>query len=282
MSGNLAEQVYSVSEFYTSLEDSVVETIGEKQWSAMRSCEAKYDQLPMTDFGNVKFSDNVWYTNREGTQFNWDQALLPMKQNFPLILLMKLSAYHRVQVQKYSSSSPCNSLVSFIKVWSRILGREHILSAKVNHPFVPAEVITRDKFHTLCAEAVEQKDIASIGLLNSWTNILKLPEHIFKDVPFLRFNFQVPWHKIKHKQGDISPSQQYLNELLGESATRKSVRSYKPFSSSVVSKIVDGALPIITTHADALTEILQSVHNNNPWIDQENNNGDWGDIESTD
>jgi hypothetical protein len=283
MISHLMEKFYSVSEFYTSLEDSVVESIGEKQWAAMRKCEAEYDQLPMTDFGNVKFSDNVWYTNREGVQFNWDYELLPNNQNYPLILLLKLATYHRVQVQKYSSSSATNGLVTFIRFWSSILGREHILHAKVNQAFVPAEVMTLEKFHGLCVESVEKKTLKADYLIERWSsNLLKTPDHVFKDVPFLRFNFKVPWHKIKNKIGQLPPSQLYINELLGKNATRTELRSYKPFSSSVVAKIVDGAIPIVTIHADAFSEIFRAVQNNNPWVDQESDIDNWVDVDLTD
>lgn len=283
MMSNVMQKFYSVDEFYTSLEDSVVELIGEKQWAAMRNIEAKYDQLPMTDFGNVKFSDNVWPTNREGVQINWVDEMLSNNQNYPFILLMKLAVYHRVQVQKNSASGARTGLLSLISFWSPILGREHILHAKVNQAFVPAEVMTKEKFHGLCVEAVEQKTLKACYLLERWsTQILNVPEHVFKDVPFLRFNFQVPWHKIKYVQAQLEPSQIYLNELLGSDATRTEIRSYKPFSSPVVAIIVDGAMPIVTTHADAFTEIFKAVLNNNPWISQESDNDQWGDVSLSD
>lgn len=283
MMSNVMEKFYSVEEFYTSLEDSVVESIGEKQWTAMLNLEAKYDQLPMTEFGNVKFSDNVWHTNREGVQFNWIDELLPNNNNYPFILLMKLAAYHRVQVQKNSASAARTGLTTFIRFWSPILGREHILHAKINQVFVPAEVVTLEKFHGFCVEGVEQKTLKANYLLERWTtHILKLPEHTFKDVPFLRFNFQVPWHKIKSKIGQLEPSQVYLNDLLGNEATRTEIRSFKPFSSSVVAKIVDGAMPIVTTYADSFTEIFNALQNSNPFVDQVSDNDNWGDLSLTD
>lgn len=254
---NAADNHQSLTNFYSSLTNDEVKSTGENQWKAMSDLERYYEDLPMKQFGDSKFSDDVWKTNRDGVNINWHSVLKSDERSYPFVLATKIALYQRVEVQKLSSSASANGLIPTVKLWNAFLRRENILSAKTNQPFLPAQVMTKEKLERMCMEAVEQGALKSDYPLSFWSLLLlKLPEHSCEKAPFLRFNFEVPWHKQKWKAGEISPAQVYVNNLLGESATRLSIKSFEPFSSNTVAKIIDNAIPIITTHSRAIANFF--------------------------
>ena len=91
---DLAEDIYSRSSFYTSIEDEEKALIGVNQWKAIKSIEEKYEQYPMTRFGGVSFSDDIWETDRVGSYINWGKMLLPDNSNYPFILFFKMGEHN--------------------------------------------------------------------------------------------------------------------------------------------------------------------------------------------
>jgi hypothetical protein len=253
---NLAEDIYSRSSFYTSIDNEEKALIGINQWKAIKSIEEKYEQYPMTRFGGVNFSDDIWGTDRVGSYINWGKMMLPDNSNYPLILFFKILIYQRVQVLKYSSSDAAKGLGAVVRAWSALLGREHILCGKLNQPLVPSEVISSEKLHSLCVEMISIEKNVSQEYFRIWSWIASTSKKIFKELPFALFNIKVPWSKIKSTTGEISPLQKYINELIGSEATRISIRSYEAYSSETVAKIIDRAIPIFSEHSKSFTCIF--------------------------
>ncbi|MCP4115835.1 MAG: hypothetical protein GY737_10600, partial [Desulfobacteraceae bacterium] len=106
MPASLAHKQVQFSDFYDSISPEEKYDLGKKQWEAMRKIEAEFNSKPMTQFGNVTFSADRWpISNRRGpfTGFNWFNIHRNDTSYYPLVLMLKLCLYHRVEVQKYSA-----------------------------------------------------------------------------------------------------------------------------------------------------------------------------------
>jgi len=263
MSSNLANilEVEDYDDFYDSKTEEQKNSIGKAQWAALRELEKRYDAESMSEFGNdVKFSDNKWPVNWTERQINWDKYLTKSQNNYPLVLLVKVTIYYRVQILKFSPRAHYKEANAFIKRMSRLLARKSILTACSNKPFVPASVITTKTIRDLIEAGVREGLIKNPQVLKFFSWVSKTPKHCFDKASLLNISCELPWQEIK-TQGDITKEQVYLNELLGSKATRTTIKSYKPFSAEVCAKIIDYSLPIITEHAEFVANIIEFGRN---------------------
>ena len=263
MSSNLANilEVQDYDDFYDSKTEEQKHSIGKAQWAALHDLEKHYDAESMSEFGNnVKFSDDKWPVNWTNRHINWHKYLTKSGNNYPLILLIKVTVYYRVQILKFKPRAHYKIIKSFVESIGSLLRRKSILTATEGKPFVPASVITIDTVKELIEDGVREDLIKGAHILQIFSWISKTPKHCLDKASLLNICCDLPWQETKN-QGDITKEQVYLNELLGSKATRTTIKSYKPFSAEVCAKIIDYSLPIITEHADFVKDIIEFGRN---------------------
>lgn len=260
MSASLANKQVQFSDFYDSISPEEKYDLGKKQWEAMRKIEAEFNSKPMTQFGNVTFSSDKWpISNRRGpfTGFNWFNIHRNDTSYYPLVLMLKLCLYHRVEVQKYSASS-YERVIGFARTFLPYLKNTRVLFGRENSPIVPAEFVDTETIEKWC------NDLAINGARDAdvwryWQSLILNGSKILPpELSFLRFDFKVPWAGVASSGEPLTAEQRYLNKLLGNDATRTSVNSYKPFSAKSIALLIDNAIPIFTNHADSFIEIFET------------------------
>tara|TARA_R110002094_G_scaffold72747_1_gene80952 strand:+ start:2481 stop:4610 length:2130 start_codon:yes stop_codon:yes gene_type:complete len=269
MNNNLANVLEEASIFDGFYENKTKEqqvTIGQAQWKALHDLEASYDEMPMSEFGDeVKFSDSVWPVNWNGRYIKWNEYLTSTGDNYPFILLIKITVYYRVQTLKFSPRSHYKRINSFVESIGNLLARKNILNANENSPFVPASVITMDTVTELIKSGVREGVIRSAHILQFFSWVIKTPKHCLDKASLLNISCELPWQDTNKKNG-LDKEQVYLNDLLGSKTTREAIKSYKPFSSDVCAKIIDFSLPIITEQAELVTHIIKFGRNTENYV----------------
>jgi hypothetical protein len=253
-------------QFYNHLSNNEFVELGNRQWRSLRDIEAYYDKMPMTEFNNGAFSSNVWVVTNPNARIkniNWNKVLLKDNSNYPLVILLKISIYHRIEQQKYSATS-FSGVVPFAQRFTPYLQRENILIAKENTPFLPASIITKETLHSWFVDLIRCSPFKDVSHIEYWSRLIANSAHaIPKAVNVLKVNFEVPWKDFKRCKG-LEPPQVYLNQLLGSNATRTEILSYKPYSSITISNLLDKSIPIFTDHASALIDIFTAFKTHYP------------------
>ena len=262
----LPNNTTSTDVFFNLLSQNDHINLGKAQWNAMRHVESYYDTQPMSCFDDAIFSSNYWAVPSKRNSFggfNWAGILEKDNANYPWVLLLKLSLYQRVEVQKYSTSS-YEQVIGFSRLFQPFLKKEKILYGQEDTPIIPAEVVNKERLHDWCTE-LANNNVKNADIWRLWSSlILNCAETLPSNMAFLRFNFTKPWAAYKIDEKRLSAEQQYLNKLLGKNASRTSVQSYKPFSASTVAKLIDAAIPLITEHNSALIDIINTFQSNYP------------------
>jgi hypothetical protein len=258
--------VTSPDKFYSHLSNKDFDALGILQWQALRDIEAQYDTMPMTQFQNVPFSSNTWplTDNSKCIQnIHWHKVLLKDNSNFPWVLLLKLSLYQRIEQQKFSLSS-YGSIITFALRWTPYLKDENILVSTENRPFIPARIITKDMLHSWFVENIEHSPFRDISQILHWSKLIKSTSHSLPEkASVLKTNFELPWRNYK-QNNQLLPAQQYINDLLGDEATRMKISSYQSFSSVSISALLDIAIPVFTKNAPALIDLFKTFKKHYP------------------
>jgi len=249
-------------EFYSSLTSIDLELLGQEQWKQLDELAYSYAQKPMSQFyKKTKFNDDIWWLT-ERKSINWNKYRSINSNNFPFILLVKIMVYFNIQVVKKNRAlfyGNISRLVSFIG--SR-MANEGILTANRYEPFKPGSIVTTTKLHQWIVEAVDNKEFRGPTPLEMLEKLIRIPESQFNGIPFLRVSCESPWEGYKNittsSLDDIRYffKQRYLNDILGECATRTSVKSYQAFSENVCAKILDFSTLIVYEYKELLKEIF--------------------------
>lgn len=242
-------------EFYSNFSDSKYINLGDSLWRTLQKIQEKYDEMPMTEFGNCLFSSNVWFGEEAETNINWGSGLDRDESNLPFVILMKLAVYNKVQIQKYTVKTYLTAPL-FVKRWSPYLYEKRILTAKKGQPFLPLSVINKEMLHQWIVNEVEHGSLKSVNHISYWQSLIVNSSSFNAfEAPFYESNLIAPWSHYK-KKGEMDITQNYLNDILGEKATRFTKQSYSPFSPEVVAKILDSAIPIVTEQQESYLEIF--------------------------
>lgn len=252
----------AVDDFFKNKTQYQKRDIGLAQWSGLHQLEQEYDQLSMSEFGeNFVFSDNKWPLKEDGlTTVDWGRCLSPSKDNYPLIVMLKVTFYYHIQIRKVSQKSLRTPLGLFLNTFGLFFANHKILKAQENQVFVPASSLTTDKVTAIVAEAVREEKIGSDHLLRFFDLVNSVPRHLFSSALFLHVSVITPWSEVVPIKG-FKRTTQYFNDITGRISDLSDVKSYKAFSPKVCGQIVDFCLPIVTEHQKKLSRIINLVIN---------------------
>lgn len=243
-------------DFYSTISSTDKAIINQNLWSQLYALEEKYNSMPMTNFfGQIKFSDSKWPISSVHT-FHWDTYISPLKDNLPLILLLKITIYYHVQIQSKSGLKFYGHMNKFIGVFGKKMSHERILSGQVNQLFIPASVITEEKISLWVKDAIQQGDLTSEYSLDIFMKMASVPLHKFYGADFLKIKTSYPWEYTKCNKS-VPKTRQYYHDLVGICQDERKVRSYKPFSEKVCAQLLDFSIPIVTTYAKTLKEVFK-------------------------
>lgn len=252
----MLDNTASANMFYSSIPLAQQTELGIKLWQQLRELENIYDQKPMTRFyGNNYFSSNSWSVT-ETNNINWSVFLKPDNSNYPLLLLLKITAYHYIQVLGKSGDIFIGNIKQFISIFGKRFGELGILTAPEYSLFTPASVISEDKIFKWIKQAVANNEIKAPMTLDILEKMESIPQSRFYGVKQLNINCSFPW-KDHNGEGGITKRQNFLNELLGTKATRTEIKHYQPFSETVCAKILDFAIPIVTEYAEDIKKVFK-------------------------
>lgn len=231
-------QLKSNHKFYSGISEDKQKDLGSKLWQQLKELEQIYDQKPMSKFyGENLFSDMTWSVS-EVKNINWNKILEESESNYPLILLLKITAYHYIQVLGKNGDIFIGNLNQFNSIFGRRFAEIGILTAPKDHLFTPASIISEEKIHQWVTEAVDNNEIRAPMALDLIEKMESIPLSRFYGVKQLYMECTFPWKNHKG-QGGITKRQSYLNEQLGTKATRTEIKHYQPFSEAVCAQILD-------------------------------------------
>ena len=246
----------NAEEFYSSFSSEKMSAVKSSLWEQMSELEKTYAEKSMSEFyGMNNFGDARWSIS-EVKNIDWSRYLSPSNNNVPLLLLLKLTVYHYVQVLKKDGNIFVGNINKFIDIFGKRMALENILTAEKNHLFIPATVINEDKISTWTKDAIKNGELTSPAALDILEKVASLPINKLNGLNFLKITTSFPWKNFKGSKG-LTKRQHYINNLLGSKATRTSTKSYKPFSQEVCAKILDFSIPIVTEHAETLKDLFE-------------------------
>ena len=252
--GLIADEL--TEEFYSTISSTDKAVINQNLWSQLYALEEKYNSMPMTNFfGQIKFSDPKWPISSVNT-IHWETYITPLKDNLPLILLLKITIYYHVQIKSMSGLKFYGYMHKFIDVFGKRMTHESILSGQVNQLFIPASVITEEKISLWVKDAIQQGDLTSESSLDIFMSIASVPLHKFYGADFLKIKTSYPWEYTKCNKS-VSKTRQYYHDLIGTSLEDMKRKSYKPFSEKVCAQLLDFSIPIVTTYASTLKKVFK-------------------------
>jgi len=262
------DQYNNTEEFYSGFSSDKLSGFKKNLWEQISELEKIYAKKPMTQF----YSDNNFLSTKwrisEVKNIDWSRYLSPSKDNWPLILLLKITVYHYVEVLKMDGNIFVGNINKFIDIFGSRMAIESILTAENNNLFIPASVINEDKVSSWCIDGVRNGELTSPAALDILEKVASIPVNKLYGVKFLKITTSFPWKNLKGSKG-LTKRQNYINNLLGSKATRTLTKSYKPFSQEVCAKILDFSIPIVTDHAKTLQELFKIA--NDPKYKQEKN-----------
>jgi hypothetical protein len=255
-------------EFYSGFTSEKLLGFKRNLWEQISELEEIYAKKPMTEFYDENnFMSTKWRIS-EVKSIDWSRYLSPSKDNLPLLLLLKITVYHYVQVLKKDGNIFVGNIKKFIDIFGSRMAIENILTGEKNNLFIPASIINEDKISGWTKDAIQSKELTSPAALDILEKVASIPVNKLYGLKFLKITTTFPWKNLKGSNG-LTKRQHYINSLLGSKATRTLTKSYKPFSQEVCAKILDFSIPIVTEHADTLKELFQVA--NDPKYKQANN-----------
>lgn len=251
--------------FYSEISEDKQKDLGSKLWKQLKELEQIYDQKPMSKFyGENKFSDMSWKVS-EIKNINWNKILEESESNYPLILLLKITAYHYIQVLGKVGEIFVGNLNQFNSIFGKRFAEMGILAAPKNQLFTPASIISEDLIKEWVTDAADNNEIKAPMSLDILEKMESIPLSRFHGLKQLKMECSFPW-KDHNGEGGITKRQNYLNELLGAKATRTEIKHYQPFSEAVCAQILDFSIPIVTDYAKDLEAVFKLADDLNNFI----------------
>jgi integrase len=248
----LGTMQYSTDKFYADYSKTKKVDIGKAQWCSIRNIEAKYAGEVLTECEPAcKFNDDIWKLDA-GRQINWGKHIKAHPEQYPLLLTLKIAAFYRIQVAKMQIADFHGQLTKFMAVFGQGMKREGVLTANVNQPFVPANVISEEKITQYLFAAIERGEITSggFGVLSLLERIIATPASFFQSADMLRIDVKVPWRDLKTEQ-NIGRAKFYLAKIFGVEDELK-IKSYQAFSEDVIAGVLPPAIGLIEKHSALL------------------------------
>lgn len=241
--------------YYANLSETKVSEIQTNLWTQIRELEDNYNTKSMSEFsGENNFSDLIWKID-DVCYIKWSKLITPSESNLPLLLLLKITLYHYIQVLKQDGAGICYYISIFIKIFAKRMSAENILFADNKGLFIPASIINEEKISLWIKDSVSTGELFSPGALTILVKISSIPISKFYGVNFLKIKTSFPWKNYKSLNG-LSKLQLYLNDILGTKATRTEIKSYKAFSENSIAKLLDFSIPIITEYAMSFKDVF--------------------------
>lgn len=239
-----------------------LEKLGIEQWKQLDELNNTFALKPMSQFYNgTKFKDRVWWLAKD-KKIDWGNIENKYPNSLPFIILVKVAVYFTIQITKINSSLFYGNITRVIESIGSRMASEGILSGSKNAPFKPGSEVSTQKLHTWIVSAVDNFEFRGPTVLNCLERIINIPISQFDDIKFLNISCETPWERYKNRTAkalsDIRYfyTQQYINDILGEKATRTSIKSFQPFSENACAKLLDFATPIVNEYQDLLKEIF--------------------------
>jgi hypothetical protein len=243
----------------TQYEQEYEQDLGPKLWNALRELNAKYSSVDISSKFKGSFDADYWEVSKNGTRkkdFKWN-SWLPLKSQYPLLLLCKVCAYTQIFKYKKAVSTVQSNISAFLNAFTPIMTDKNVLINEPETAFSSMLELTSLDMAVYAQSHLEYKGTISEPPLLGIDKLRQLGTLELGESHFLTLGVTTPWEEAGLSVG------KYL-ESLRKSLEKEVERTpYPPFNIESISDIVTNAIMIINEYGDTIEGIFDIVEEHN-------------------